>query len=95
MVLNCHVCLAWPCVASYGLFVAFYGHQHVRPCVASLWPLYGIFRPYTVFYGRISSFIAVIDPKSFGLVSFFFTRILSLRPYLIFEFEFVREKLVR
>ena len=27
--------------------------------------------------------------------SFFFTQIISLRPYLIFEFPFVREKLVR
>ena len=66
--------LVWPCVALFGL---------VWPCIASLlplydlfmaslWPLYGLFMvslwPYMVFYGKISSFLAVIDPNSFSLV---------------------------
>ena len=58
----------WSCVALCGL---------VWPFVASLWPLYGLFMAsfwplyglFMVFYGKISSFLAVIDPNSFGLVS--------------------------
>ena len=50
-------------LTSYDLVVAFYGHRNVWSCVPSLWP-------YMVFYGRISSFLAVIDPNSLGLVSF-------------------------
>ena len=59
-VLNCHVCLEWPHLI-YDLVVAFYGHRHAWSCMASLWP-------YMVFCGRISSFLVVIDPNSFGLV---------------------------
>ena len=54
----------WPCVAVCGLVwpcVAFCGL--VWSCMVSLWP-------YVVFHGRISSFLAVIDPNSFDLVSF-------------------------
>ena len=29
---------------------------------------YGLIRHFMVFYGKISSFLAVIDPNSFGLV---------------------------
>ena len=46
-------CLA--CKALYGL---------VWPCMA----LYGLKRHCMVFYRRISSFLAVMDPNSFGLV---------------------------
>ena len=31
-----------------------------------VWPLYGLI---CFFYGRISSFLAIIDPNSFGLVN--------------------------
>ena len=55
MVLNCR-----GRVAFYGwLYVALYG---------ILWPSYGFLSHFMVFYGRISSFLAVIDPNSFGLV---------------------------
>ena len=60
--------LVWPCVALCGLFglvwpfLAFFGHfwpfvtlcDLVGPCGATL-------SPCMVFYGRISSFLAVID----------------------------------
>ena len=63
--------LVWPCVGSYGRII------FLRPstCVALcgfVWPLYGLFMaslwPNMFFYGRISSFLAVIDPNSFSLV---------------------------
>ena len=38
-----------------------YGNRLVWSCIASLWP-------YMVFNGKISSFLAVIDQNSFGLV---------------------------
>ena len=84
MTLNCHVFLVWPFVAMYGHAVAFQGHRHVWPhstkhvlcdlvwacmalyglawrCMAFLWS-------HMIFYGRILSFLAVIDPNLFGLV---------------------------
>ena len=50
-------------LASYGLgfFTVIDMCGLVWSCMASLWP-------YMFFYGRISSFLAVIDPNSFGLV---------------------------
>ena len=54
--------LVWTSVALCGLVwtcVAFCGP--LWPCVASLWP-------YMVFYDKMSSFLALIDPNSFGLV---------------------------
>ena len=50
-------------LASYSLvvFTAINMCGLVWSCMASLWP-------YMVFYGRISSLLAVIDPNSFGLV---------------------------
>ena len=76
MVLNCSVCLSWmalcglvwPYVAQY-VFIAF-----VWPSVflhGHLWPSYGFLLHFMVFYGRVSPFLAVIDPNSFGLVLFF------------------------
>ena len=35
-----------------------------------VWRFYGLKWHFMVFYGRISSFLAVIDPNSFGLVTF-------------------------
>ena len=35
-----------------------------------VWPFDGLKWHFMVFYGRISSFLAVIDPNSFGLVNF-------------------------
>ena len=32
-----------------------------------VWPFYGLKWPFVVFCGRISYFLAVIDPNSFGL----------------------------
>ena len=43
----------WPYVALYGL----------------VWPFYGLKWDFMVFYGRISFFLVVIDPNSFGLVN--------------------------
>ena len=31
MILNCSVCLVWPCVASCGLVIDFHGHRRVWP----------------------------------------------------------------
>ena len=50
--------LVWPC---FVWSCCFYGNRHVWPCVV----LHGLFM---VFYSKISSFLAVIDPNSFGLV---------------------------
>ena len=58
MVLNCPVCLEWPCVASPRmvllLFTTIDMCSLVWSCMTSLWT-------HMVFYGRISSFLAVID----------------------------------
>ena len=62
MVLNCRVCHVWPYVALYAL---------MWPCMAFfvfVWPFYGLKWHFMVFYGRISSFLVVRDPNSFGLV---------------------------
>ena len=80
-VLNCHVCLEWPHLI-YDLVVAFYGHRHAWSCMASLWP-------YMVFCGRISSFLAVIVPNSFGIVNrklrFIWKTTISIRPVHTYE----------
>ena len=57
--------ILWPSVTLCGLvgpYVALCGLMW--PCVA----LCGLIWSHMVFYGRISSFLAVIDPNSFGLV---------------------------
>ena len=54
----------WPCVALYGIDLAFHGHRHAWPSVT----FYDLVWPYMIFYGRILSFFAVIDPNLFGLV---------------------------
>ena len=45
--------------------------------VAFLWPFYGLMLHFMVFHGRRSSFLAVIDPNSFGLVPLKKTQIAS------------------
>ena len=65
--------IIWPCMALYGPIWS-YCFSRTWPCVASFdlsWPCVASFDlawPCVVFYGRISSFLAVIDPNSFGLV---------------------------
>ena len=89
VLLNCRSCLVWPCVASYGL-VAFYGNRHVWPCAALcglVWPLVW---PCMDYYGRILSFLAVIDPNLFGLVQnwlTFFTQIGRSLPIITQKFK--------
>ena len=62
----CRFSLSWPWLASFEI---------VRPCVIyfdlvwSLWPFYGLIWHFMVGYGRISYFLAIIEPNSFGLVS--------------------------
>ena len=48
--------LVWPCM------------DFVCPFHSLFVVLYGLLWHFTVFYGRISSFLEVIDPNSFGLV---------------------------
>ena len=74
--------LVWPCMALFDLVGSFLSiftvmamYSHIRyTCVKyfglvwSLWPFYGLMWHFMVLYGRISYFLAVIDPKSFGLV---------------------------
>ena len=69
--------LEWPYVALYSL-VAFHDHGYVRPTLTKqcfMWPIVVAFLwPYLhfmVFHGRVS-FLAVIDPNSFGLVRYQF-----------------------
>ena len=62
--------LVWPYVAPYGL-IAYHRHGLVWPSVflyGILGPFYGFLSHFMVFYCRISSFLAVIDPNSFRLV---------------------------
>ena len=68
--------LEWPYVASYGLkllilFTAMAMYGSLWPSAVLyglLWPCYCLILYFMVFYGRISSFLAVKDPNSFGFV---------------------------
>ena len=73
--------LEWLKVALYGLvaFMTMYGlirqsidlFSILSSCMALyglVWPCYGPMSHFMVFYGRILSFLAVIDQNSFGLV---------------------------
>ena len=70
--------LEWLNVALYVLVAFIYGlivlimalFGLLSSCMALLWPCYGPISHFMVFYGRIFSFLAVIDPNSFGLVSY-------------------------
>ena len=75
----------WLYVALYGIiwpFVALCGPIWFYCfCVflyGLLWHSYGFQSHFMVFNGRISSFLAVIDPNSFGLVSDSSTKFLDL-----------------
>ena len=63
---------ARPCMAFYGCVwpsVAVYGRVWPFMAVYGLvWSFYGLKWHFVVFIGRILSFLAVIDPNSFGLV---------------------------
>ena len=49
MVLNCRVSLVWPYVASYGLDIAFHGHDFVRPH----YNYHGLVCPSKALYGLV------------------------------------------
>ena len=56
--------LYWPLCPHMVLLLLF---MAINMC-GLLWPFYGLIWSFMVFHGRISSFLAVIDQNSFGLV---------------------------
>ena len=57
---SCFSCrISKQCVVFYDLFMVIYG---------PLWPFYGVLWQNIDLIGCVSSFLAVIDPNSFGLV---------------------------
>ena len=70
MVFNFRVCLVWPYICGLVWSCCFLWSLTCVAWCGLIWPLYGLIQSFMAFYGQILSFLAVIDPNSFGLVYF-------------------------